>query len=166
MALSLSSIHTRARNRNSFRHRKDIDWMAGCASKARPPMAGTPARIQRSQTIRGRYHDRYRVVSEAGTSVIRIEQLGRMALISPYVIDTRIQPLRALFVISYEPLPGAVPEKLEQPGVGAAIRLVYSISLGLASESQCNAARRTKHEEGSFLRFPPRVSGPLSIQSY
>lgn len=102
---SLSSIHTRARNRNSFRHRKDIDWMAGCASKARPPMAGTPACIQRSQPIRGRYHDRYLVVSEAGTSVIRFEQLGRMALISPYVIDTRIQPLRALLVISYEPYP-------------------------------------------------------------
>jgi hypothetical protein len=55
-------------------------------------MAGTPARIQRSEpNSRKEYHDRYRVVSEkdVGDPILRI--LGRMALISPYVIDTRIQ---------------------------------------------------------------------------
>ena len=57
-------------------------------------MAGDPTRIQHPELIRGRYHDRYHVVCIRRGVGDPIEELGRMALISPYVIDTRIQRLR------------------------------------------------------------------------
>ena len=72
-------------------------WL-GCmrlAPGARRPTAGNPARIQRSELIsrRGRYHDRHHVLSEE-TSVIQFKELGFRMVLNPYVIDTRIEPLR------------------------------------------------------------------------
>lgn len=67
-------------------------------------------------------------------SVIRFEELGRMALISPYVIDTRIQRLRFVGDIAREAHPALLPEKLEQRRGGWRVRRgeegVVRIALG------------------------------------
>ena len=100
-------------------------------------------------------------VSE-GTSVIRFEELGRMALISPYVIDTRIQRLR--FVVG-DIIPALSRKNRSNEGIERERESCYPLDwLPNRGVTLLSTHKKTKRFFPSFSS--PCFRGSLSIRSY